>query len=81
VPVRGADPEPAIVTLARTAMQRGVTALAAQDVAMALRWLERAHRLVPHDPNTKLTFATALLRSDPDQAASLFAAVAEQHDV
>ena len=51
--------EPAAVALARTAMARGLAALAAQDTALALRWLERAHRLVPKDPNAELALASA----------------------
>jgi GT2 family glycosyltransferase/glycosyltransferase involved in cell wall biosynthesis len=73
--------ESAVVALARIAMQHGVAALAARDSNTALRWLERAHRLVPQDANTKLTLATAVLATDPDRAASLFADVAGKHDV
>jgi GT2 family glycosyltransferase len=62
-------------------MDQGVAALTAKDTATALRWLERAHRLVPRDPNTKLTLATAVLSIDPDRAASLFADVAQMHDL
>jgi hypothetical protein len=69
MPTRG--PEPAVAALARSAIDRGVAALTTRDTATALRWLERAHRLVPQDPNTKLTLATALLPTDPDRAASL----------
>ena len=62
-------------------MDRGVAALTAKDTATALRWLERAHRLVPRDPNTKLTLATVVLSINPDRAASLFADVAQEHDL
>ncbi len=58
-----------------------MAALAAKDTATALRWLERAHRLVPRDPNTKLTLATVVLGTDPDRAASLFADIAQKHDL
>lgn len=73
--------EAAVVALARTARDRGLAALAEQDTALALRWLERAHRLVPRDPNTKLTVATACLGTDPRRAGLLFAEIAEVHDV
>jgi GT2 family glycosyltransferase len=46
-----------------------------------LRWLERAHRLVPSDPNTTLTLASACLASDPARAASLFRGVVDRHEV
>ncbi|HEY4045160.1 MAG TPA: glycosyltransferase [Rhodopila sp.] len=61
-------------------MERGVAALAARDRQMALRWLDRAHRLVPNDPNATLTLATACLEADPHRAASLFADVAQTYD-
>ena len=38
-------------------MARG---LAGGDVAVNLRWLERAHRLVPTDPNVTLALASAM---------------------
>jgi GT2 family glycosyltransferase len=75
------EPEPATVALARTAMAQAMAALAEQDTPVAFRWLDRAHRLVPHDPNTTLTLATACLGTDPARAAALFAAVIEHHDV
>jgi GT2 family glycosyltransferase/glycosyltransferase involved in cell wall biosynthesis len=78
---RDSGPEPAVVALVRTAMERGLAALAEQDVVSALRWLDRAHRLAPHDPNTKLTLATACLGTDPSRAAVLFAEVTGKHDV
>src|SRR4051794_16265015 len=81
MPARDTAAEAAVVALARTAMERGLAALAAQDTAAARRWLDRAHRLVPGDPNAKLTLATACLAIDPARAASLFADVAENHDV
>jgi GT2 family glycosyltransferase len=79
--VRDTGPESAVVALARTAMDRGLAALAEPDTAAAVRWLDRAHRLVPHDPNTKLTLATACLGTAPSRAAALFAEVAEKYDV
>ena len=56
-------------------------ALAVQDVATAIRWLDRAHRLLPTDPNVMLSLASACLDEDPAKAATLFRRVAEQHDV
>ena len=73
--------EAAVVALARNALDRGMAAHAAQDTAAALRWLDRAHRLVPRDPQTNLTLAAACLASNPSRAAELFGAVAERHDV
>ncbi|WP_428490138.1 glycosyltransferase [Rhodopila sp.] len=46
-----------------------------------LRWLERAHRLVPHDPIAALTLASACLASDPARAAALFADITDRHDI
>jgi GT2 family glycosyltransferase len=77
----GNGTESAIVALARTAMNLGLSALAANDKAAVLRWLERAHRLVPHDPNTTLVLASACLALDPVRAASLFRDILERHDV
>ncbi len=74
-------PEAAVIALAREALDRGMAAHATGNTVAALRWLDRAHRLVPHDPHAKLTLATVCLGSDPLRAAELFAAVAEQHDV
>jgi GT2 family glycosyltransferase len=79
--VRDTGPESAVVALVRIAMDRGLAALAERDAVSALRWLDRAHRLVPHDPNTKLTLAAACLGTDPYRASALFAEVAEIHDV
>jgi GT2 family glycosyltransferase len=81
VPARDTGAEPAIAALARTAMAHGTAALQARDTILALRWLERAHRLVPLDPNTTLTLASACLRSAPERAAELFAGIAAKHDV
>jgi GT2 family glycosyltransferase len=44
-------------------------------------WLERAHRLVPADPNVTLTLASACLANDPTRAALLFQSVADQYDI
>jgi GT2 family glycosyltransferase len=61
---------------------RGLELLATPGQAVsALRWLERAHRLVPLDPNATLTLASACLAHDPARAAALFQSVADKHDV
>jgi hypothetical protein len=68
-------------TLAHEAVSKGRAALAAQDVATAIRWLDRAHRLVPADPNVMLALASACLDHDPARAVSLFQSVTQQHDI
>ena len=62
-------------------MARGREALAAGDEASALRWLERACRLLPRDPSATLTLASACLAGDPARAASLFRRLAQEHDL
>ena len=69
------------VVLARDAQQRGQQALVAGDGLAALRWLDRAHRLAPHDGTITLTLASACLRRDNARAEALFLAVAEAQDV
>jgi len=85
MPQGGSEAEPSVATLARAAMTRGLEALAAPSSAGAaisgLRWLERAHRLVPHDPNAALALASACLAHDPARAATLFQGVADKHDI
>ncbi len=70
-----------VAALAHAAMAQGLDALAAGETASARRWLERAHRLVPRDPNVALALASACLAQDPARAASLFQRVADEHDV
>src|ERR1700753_1109435 len=70
-----------IETLARLALNEGQAALLAQDNATALRWLDRAHRLVPTDPNVMLALGSGCIGGDADRAASLFQRVIEVHDV
>ncbi len=77
---RGTGAE-AVVSLARTAIARGLEALAANDTKAARRWLERAHRLVPLDPDATLTLASACLKHDPAKAASLFQTITQKYDV
>jgi GT2 family glycosyltransferase len=77
----GDGTETSIASLARAAVARGLTALSGEDTTSALRWLERAHRLVPRDPNVTLTFASLCLAHNPERAAALFQDVAGRHDV
>lgn len=75
------DQEPEAARLARSAMSASRAATAAQDPEAALRWLDRAHRLLPRDPNVMLALAGATLSVEPARAAALFAAVTQDHDV
>ena len=77
----GTGEERPVIVLARTAIANGLEALAVNDLRVALRWLERAHRLVPLDPNATLALASACLAHDPARAALLFQSVADKHDV
>ncbi|HET6609251.1 MAG TPA: glycosyltransferase, partial [Rhodopila sp.] len=70
-----------IESLARLALNEGQAALLAQNNAAALRWLDRAHRLVPADPNVVLALASACVGDDPERAEALFRQTAEAHDV
>jgi len=76
-----AEPEPEATSLARSAMTSYRAALTAGDAEAALRWVDRAHRLVPRDPNIMLALAGASLSREPARAAHLFATVTEQRDV
>jgi GT2 family glycosyltransferase len=73
--------EPAVVALARSALTSGYAALSVNDRVAALRWLDRAHRLVPHDPNTTLALASVLAATAPARARELFQRIAINHDV
>jgi len=73
--------EPEVATLARSAMDAYRSALHAGQPEVALRWLERAHRLVPSDPNVALSLAGALSSREPARSAQLFDQVASLHDV
>ena len=53
----------------------------AGDGAAAMRWLDRAHRLAPHDGTLTLALATACLRRDDARAEVLFGSVAGAEDV
>ncbi|HVC61742.1 MAG TPA: glycosyltransferase [Acetobacteraceae bacterium] len=74
----GADDSAA---LARDAQERGQQALVVGDGVRAMRWLDRAHRLAPHDGTITLALATACLRRDDGRAEALFRAVAKAEDV
>lgn len=65
----------------RDAFARGQAALAAGDKADATRWLERAHRLVPHDGTITLLLASAAIGDDNAKAATLFSQVLASGDV
>ncbi len=69
------------IALARDAQQRGQQALIAGDGAAAMRWLERAHRLAPHDGTLTLALASACLRRDNERAETLFHAIAVAENV
>ncbi len=47
----------------------------------AIRWLDRAHRLAPADPNISLALATAYLNHDDAAAAERFRTILATHDV
>ncbi len=68
-------------TLARLAVTQGQNALRLRDNEAARRWFDRAHRLVPVDPNVMLGLASTLIGDDPERAAALFQRVALAHDV
>ena len=69
------------VALAHQAVHRGQAALHANHTQEAVRWLDRAHRLVPADPNVMLSLASACLGAEPARAASLFRTVSQKHDI
>jgi GT2 family glycosyltransferase/glycosyltransferase involved in cell wall biosynthesis len=69
------------VMLARHAQKQGQQAMTAGDGATGMRWLDRAHRLAPHDGTLTLALATACLRRDNVRAEALFRSVAEAEDV
>lgn len=67
--------------LARDALTRGQGALAAGDRGEAVRWLDRACRLVPEDPVLTLTLAGACVGLDEARAERLFTSVADRWTV
>ncbi|MGH7156429.1 MAG: glycosyltransferase, partial [Acetobacteraceae bacterium] len=60
-------------------MERGQAALGVGDPTNALRWLDRACRLLPGDPTLTLSLATTCVGHDAARAAALFQSLAEQH--
>ncbi len=76
----GSDP-PDPAELALEAMERGRAAMDAGDDANAIRWLDRACRLLPVDPTLKVLLATATARVDPVRSRRLFMEVAGAHGV
>jgi len=67
--------------LAREAWRLGEAAFAADDLATAASWLDRARRLAPKNPTVMLTLATVWLRQGRAEAEPLFEALAREHDV
>lgn len=73
---------PAAIARAKFAWDTGEALAASGDLAGALAWLDRAHRMAPADEN--LAFALAWLRlraGDATGAATLFSAMTRRHDV
>jgi GT2 family glycosyltransferase len=66
------------VKLARQALERGQ---GSSDPAEAVRWLDRACRLLPSDPTLTLALAAACLGQDDARAAWLLAGLGRRHDV
>lgn len=66
--------------LARAARDAGLMALERGERDAAVRWLDRAHRLVPDDPHVALSLATACLGHDDARAAVLFRESQATHD-
>ncbi len=50
------------------------------DSCTAVRWLDRACRLLPRDATLKLLLATACATADPPRAGRLFAELSIEHD-
>src|SRR5271155_4896584 len=50
------------------------------DFVAALRWLDRAARLAPSDPNISLTLSARLLEQNPDGSLALANRIIEQRD-
>jgi len=67
--------------LARAARSRGNEALRANEHGLAIRWFERAHRLLPADPLIAATLATSLLGYEDLRAQALFREIATNSDL
>ena len=66
--------------LARFAWDRSQAAAANGDAAEALRWLERAHRLLPNDGTVALALAGGLMQAGSlSRAAGLFETLGRRH--
>jgi GT2 family glycosyltransferase len=75
------DQLPDNAALALEAFERAQAETEAGDRNAALRWLDRACRLVPRDQTLTLALATASLGHDDLRAASLFGPIASANDV
>ncbi len=66
--------------LAQSAWRHSRDAAAAGNLPEALRWLRRAHRLLPKDGIVTFAFASALMQAgDLSQAADLFQAIGDRY--
>ncbi len=66
--------------LVQDAWRRSMAATAAGDAPGALRWLERAHRMLPNDGMVVFALATGLMHAgDLGRAAGLFRQLASRH--
>ena len=66
--------------LARSAWDRSRAAASGGNAAQALRWLQRAHRLLPNDGMVALALAGALMQAgNPSRAAGLFETLGRRH--
>lgn len=75
------NPEAEESALARAALAQGREHMGRGDAIGAMRWLDRAHRLVPRDHNIRLALATVCLGRDDQRARTLFEAVTAEHDL
>jgi GT2 family glycosyltransferase len=67
--------------LGHAAFEAASAAASSGDRAAAIKWLDRACRLAPHDRTFTLALATHCLGADDSRAATLFAKVLETNDV
>jgi GT2 family glycosyltransferase len=72
---------PDIAGLALEAFERAQAETQEGDRDAALRWLDRAARLVPRDQTVAMALAAACLGLDDRRAAALFAGIGARHDV
>ena len=73
-------PEQQWQDLARSAWSRSRAAASAGNPTEALRWLQRAHRLLPEDGTVALALASALMQAGLlSEASSLFEDVGRRH--